>query len=405
MKKLLISKMQGLKRSLMKFAKKIEDFKVGSENFGEFMDIVSAEMKDLPFDNVTKDKAGNLIGEMKGYGDKEAVVMMSHVDIMPPVREKLEGLSGNGMVRFKAGIVSSLYAAALMKRAMLPLTGDLVVCCVPRFECCDLGVKYLFDDLLKSRLSNIKGVMLCEPTGFNVNLGHKGRMEYEIVVRGKLKRNFLENRGMNMLGTMFPLINELEKVSKDMPNDLNMGRSDLRIKDVLYNGYRPEDEMNEFRVVVDRVYIPEENEGAILNKAKTIARSVYCSEPEVTVSTMLAKERFTTHTGLELVSEKEFKPWVMESHKPFALESLKCLTESGFKSDFGFWRKIVTEGSYTCAELNLPTIGFGAGSEEEIYSGAEEMGLDKLERAVYGQALIIQRNIGMPTFGWSSDSI
>jgi len=30
---------------------------------------------------------------------------------------------------------------------------------------------------------------------------------------------------------------------------------------------------------------------------------------------------------------------------------------------------------------------------------------DKVEKAVYGQALIVLRNIGVPTFGWSSDEI
>ncbi|MDD3088362.1 MAG: hypothetical protein PHT95_00250 [Candidatus Omnitrophica bacterium] len=405
MKKLMISKMKGLKESMTKFARKIEKIKVENGNFGKFMDVVLSEMKDLSFDSAGKDKAGNIIGRIRGYGDKAALVMMSHVDIVSSSCEKIESLSKSGMARFKSGIVSSLYSAALIKRTMLPLSGDLLVCCVPRFECCDLGVKYLFDDLLKNRIGRIKGVLLCEPTELNINLGHKGRMEYEIVVRGKLKKSFLENRGMNMLGTMFPLINELEKVSKDMPNDLNMGRSDLRIKDVLYNGYRPQDELNEFRVVVDRVFIPDENETAILNKAKAIAKSIYNYEPEVKVSTMLAKERFKTHTGLEFVSEKEFKPWVMESHDPFALESLRCLTESGFKSTFGFWRRIVTEGSYTYAELKIPTIGFGAGSEDDIYSEGEKVVSEKLERAVYGQALIINRNIGMPTFGWSSDSI
>ncbi|MFA6636551.1 MAG: M20/M25/M40 family metallo-hydrolase [Candidatus Omnitrophota bacterium] len=405
MKKLLELKMGGLKKPLAKFAKKIDSFNVTGKNFGEFMDMVSSEMKNLPFDSVSRDKAGNLIGEVKGYGKEEAVVMMSHVDIVSSGRQRLEEINGSGMVSFKAGIVSALYTAALMKRTMLPFTGDLLVCCVPRVESCNPGVKYLFDGLLKSKLKRIKGVLLCEPTEFNVNLGHKGRMEYEIVVRGKLKKNFLENRGMNMLGTMFPLINELEKVSKEMPNDLNMGHSELRIKDVLYSGARLGDESNEFRVVVDRAYIPEENERAILNRAKTIARRVYSSEPEVSVRTMLAKQKFRTSTGIEIVSEKEFKPWVMEGHDPFASDSLKCLKESGFRSNFSFWKNIITEGSYTCAELKIPTIGFGAGSEEDLHSGTDDVGTDKLEKAVYGQALIIQRNIGMPAFGWSSDSI
>jgi hypothetical protein len=55
--------------------------------------------------------------------------------------------------------------------------------------------------------------------------------------------------------------------------------------------------------------------------------------------------------------------------------------------------------------LRIPTIGFGAGLEEAIDSGMETLGIDKLEKAVYGLGLIIQRNIGVPTFGWSSDEI
>ncbi|MFA6610404.1 MAG: hypothetical protein WCT15_06120, partial [Candidatus Omnitrophota bacterium] len=156
---------------------------------------------------------------------------------------------------------------------------------------------------------------------------------------------------------------------------------------------------------VDRVFIPEEKESFILNKAKTIAKGVYKAEPDVTVNTMLAKERVKTYTGLELVSEKEFKPWTMDSHKPFALESLNCLNESGFRAGFGYWKNIVTEGSYTYAQLNIPTIGFGAGSEDVAGALADPVSANLIEKAIYGQALIVERNIGMPAFGWSSDEI
>jgi hypothetical protein len=208
-----------------------------------------------------------------------------------------------------------------------------------------------------------------------------------------------------MLGTMFPLISELEKVSKELPNDLALGRSNLRIKDVRYSGYQPQDTINEFRVVVDRVFIPEESEGYILDKAKAIAKTVYKQEPDITINTLLAKERVKTYTGFEMVSEKEFKPWAMESHAPFALESLKALSENGFRSNFGYWKKIVTEGSYTYAKMKIPTIGFGAGLEDSSNVENNALTVDKVERAVYGQGLMVLRNIGVPTFGWSSDEI
>ncbi|MDD5771191.1 MAG: hypothetical protein PHO81_03020 [Candidatus Omnitrophica bacterium] len=405
MREILKAKADGLSEPLDKFSRKIADCNISGSCGKELGGLILNEMKDLGFDKLTEDKAGNLIGVIKGYKNKGALVLVSHLDIPSQGEQKAEDYLKSGIVKFKAGVISGLYAGALMKRSLLPLTGDLIVCCVPRTECCDYGIRYLFGNYLKTKLKKIHGVVLCEPTGFNVCLGHKGRIEYEIIVKGRLNRNFVENRGMNMLGTMFPLISELEKLSKRLPSDSSLGYSNLRIKDVRYSGYQPEDKVNEFRVVVDRVLIPEESLSGILDKAKSIAKNVYKGEPDVVINTALAREKVKTDSGLELASEKEFKPWTMESHHPLALESLKSLTENGFKSSFGYWKKITTEGSYTYAQLRIPTIGFGAGLEEMIDSGMETLGIDKLEKAVYGLGLIIQRNIGVPTFGWSSDEI
>jgi len=404
-KELIKAKAKGLKKDLIDFYKKVESDKLDDSYVDRLSGLIAAKMRELSFDKVAKDDAGNLIGVIKGYSNKDAVLVVSHIDTKSVNQQKLEGIYTGDMSGFKSGVISSIYTGALIKRTLLPLTGDLIICCIPRTEYGGSGVEYLFDNFLKDKAKKIKGVVLCEPTGFNINLGHKGRMEYEIVVKGRLNRNFLENRGINMLGTMFPLINELEKVSRDLPSDLTLGRSDLRIKDVRYSGYQPQDAVSEFRVVVDRVFIPEEAKGYILDKAKTIAKTVYKQEPDITISTLLTKERVKTYTGLELVSEKEFKPWAMESHAPFASESLKALTESGFKSNFGYWKKIVTEGSYTYAKMGIPTIGFGAGSEDFSSVEKDALTADKVEKAVYGQALIVLRNIGVPTFGWSSDEI
>jgi len=403
MHRLLKSRIRGLNGELDVFSKKICDCSPADAE--RFSRLLSEEMERLDFDRVTCDAAGNLIGTVKGYQDKGALIVISHLDIPSWEDRKKEFPSGEGMLKFKAGIISGIYAGALMKRSLLPLSGDLVVCCVPRLECCDFGIRYLFDNYLKSEVKKIKGVVLAEPTDFNVFLGHKGRMEYEITVRGKSCGSFFDSRGVNMLGTMFPLISELEKVSRQMPRNSYLGHSNLRIKDVRYSGYRQEDGLDEFRIIVDREFIPEENQNDILDRAKSIAADVYRKEPEVTVSTALSMEKVKTYKGLEIVSEKDFKPWTMDSYRPFALDSLGCLTENGFKSSFGYWKKITTEGSYTYAKLGIPTVGFGAGSEDDMGSGSEQLVISKLPDAVYGLGLIIHRNIGLPSFGWSSDEI
>jgi acetylornithine deacetylase/succinyl-diaminopimelate desuccinylase-like protein len=310
-------------------------------------------------------------------------------------------LDDQAKIDFKAGIVTSVYAGALLKRSLIPLKGDLIVCCVPRLESYDFGIKYLLEGFLKERIGKIKGVVLCEPTDLNINLGHKGKIEYEIVVKGRIRERILERRGLNALGTMSPLISELEKASHNLPTDSTFGSSSLKIKDVKYNGLNQSEGLKEFKLVIDRTFVPEENPNFILNKAKNIAEAVYKQEPEVVVATALAKSRVMTNTGFEVVSEKEFKPWKMEAYHPFVLASMESLKDNGFKASIGYWQNIVTEGSYTFGQLAIPTIGFGAGSE----GNKRELAITELEKAIFGQILIAQRNIGMPTFGWSEDEI
>ncbi|MDD5584356.1 MAG: peptidase dimerization domain-containing protein [Candidatus Omnitrophica bacterium] len=396
-------KIAGLHDQLSRFSKKISDFNLDKDSVARFSEHIVAQMKALSFDAICKDKAGNIIGIIKGYDSKKGMAIISHMDITPQISGENDFASN--FIRYKAGIISSIFAAASLKRSLVPLEGDLIVCCVPRSECCDLSIKYLFDNFLKSKLKKIKGIILSEPTGFNLHLGHKGRMEYEIVVRGRLGREFMEHKGINMLGAMFPLIHELENVSRNMPSDYALGTSSLRIKDVRYAGAQPCETASEFRVIVDRVFIPQENENLILNKAKTIAKNIYKNEAEVSVNTTLTKERVKTYTGLELVSEKEFKPWIMEGSNPFVMHSLEALRGCGFDSSVGYWKKIVTEGSYTFGERGIPTIGFGAGSEEEMSSGLQSMSTQAIEKAVYGLTMIVQRTIGIPSFGWSDDEI
>ncbi len=405
MNKIIKEKLTGLQGELTKFSRQICDFNLTRDNVTKLSDIIMLKMRDLGLDKIAQDKAGNLIGLIKGRNAKNTVVIMSHMDI--PGNDPAQGgqISGSNIIKFKAGIISSVFTAGLLKRALTPLDSDLIVCCVPRTETSDYSLKYLFNNFLKSRTKNIKGVILCEPTGFNLNLGHKGRMEYEIVVKGRLDSAFLGNKGVNMLGAMFPLVHELENVSKSLPSDYALGASSLRIKDMRYAGYKPFENINEFSIVVDRVFIPEESEQYILNKAKAIAKSIYKGQENISISTCLAKEKIRTDAGLEIVSEKEFKPWLMEANNIFVSDSLEVLKECGFAASCNYWKTIVTEGSYTCGELRIPTIGFGAGREEDINPKLESMNVEAIEKAIYGLSVIVDRAIGMPAFGWSSDEI
>jgi len=398
-------KLKGLRVSLTQFSKKLSDFNLSKNNTEEFTNLIIKEMNAFGFDKALRDRAGNSIGLVKGYIRKKTFVVISHMDVPDQGSQAQSHLFGSTMVKFKSGIINGIFSAALLKRALIPLGADLIFCCVPRIGSSDYSVRYLFRNFLKHRIKNIQGVILCEPTNGNVNLGHKGKMEYEIVVRGKLDNAFLEHRGINILGAMFPLIHELENVSRALPADYTLGASALRIKDVRYGGYESLSNANEFRIIVDRVFIPEESEQSILAKAKNIARNIYKGESEVNITTALAKERIKTPTGLEIVSEKESKPWIMEERHPLVANSLQVLKECALPASVGYWKNIFTEGSYTHGVLGIPTIGFGLGEETGLMPGCEPTKIEHIEKAIYGLTMMIARNIGIPSFGWNSDEI
>ncbi len=405
MKTLLGSRLSGLRKGFRAFSRKVSDFELIPQNIGKFSHMFSEEMKALHYDQVKIDKIGNVIGRVKGYSNKTPIVLLANIDYASGLKDGDAGNKRNDMAAFKAGLLTAVYTGALLKTTLVPLDGDLYVCCVPRMDNCDYGIRHLFDNSLPEKTSRIKGVILSEPTRGNIHIGHKGRFEYEIVVRGKVGAPMLRNRGVNMLGAMFPLINELEKASRILPHNSILGDSNLNIKNVNINQNSGLKDCSEFKIVIDRGFVPEENTQGILEKAKKIAQNIYKDEADLKINTLLSKEKIKTYTGVAIVAKKEYKPWNMNSHDPFVLNSLEALRQHRSKATLDYWKKIVTDGSYTFAELGIPTIGFGAGSEDDIEDVQGSVADNHLEKAVLETGIIIQRNIGLPTFGWSSDEI
>jgi acetylornithine deacetylase/succinyl-diaminopimelate desuccinylase-like protein len=401
MQELIKGRLEGLGDSMNDLKKTLEVFITGARRSPDFNALILKEMEKLDFDDFTTDRFGNIVGTVNGYKQEQDIAVIFPIEY----EAAGEGAYPLGPGGYTPGIITALYSAAVLKRSLLPMNGDLLVCGVPRSSCCEFGVKYLFEYFFRKRIKRLKGIILCEPTGMNLYLGHKGRMEYEIVVKVRLSDGFLASRGINMLGTMFPLIHELETLSHNLPSDYNLGNSSLQIKDVHFCGTRPQEAQNEFKVIVNRTYVREELQENILDRARMIAESVYRGEESVAVQTAVAREKITTCAGADIVSEKEIKPWTIESNHSLVLKSLQALADSGFPANVGYWKNSITVGSYTYGELGIPTFGFGPGSEPLPGNAREPVTLETIKKAVYAQTMMIHRAIGVPTFGWTSDEI
>ncbi len=401
MNTILKSKLEGMEREMTEFTGNLRNFNLTEENLPELERLIQIEMQNLNFESVDIDQVGNIIGKVKGFQDNGDIVMIANLDL-PLLLKQNENRNSAAVYELfendKEGIITSLYTGALLMRATAPLRGNVYVCCITRSECCGYGIRHLFNNVLD--IHKIKGIILCEPTDYDVYLGNKGRLEYEIIVHDYIQNNFSIDQISKRYNDETELLNRLNRVSESLPADSQFGRSTLNIKDIMYKSSDVSVNENIVRVNIDRMYVPYENRNTILQNAKSLAESVYKSN-SANIETSVNEDMITTRSGKQIREIKEYKPWKMEGQHPFVVNTLEVLKENQFTPSIGYWKKIITEGSFTNGELNIPTIGFGAGKGES----AKGISVEELKKSIFGKALIIFRQIGMHTFGWDENDI
>ncbi len=162
MNTVLKEKVSGLSEEIKTYLEAFKDLDVFSKK-DELAKQLETTMLDLGYDTVEIDDVGNVIGCIKGYSNKEAMVVLANVDLVPHVGHS-EGQTDmlyrqtRSLTEInKVALITSILSGALLKRSIAALTGNLYVCCVPRHEGCGYGVQYLFDHALHNK--SIKGCL------------------------------------------------------------------------------------------------------------------------------------------------------------------------------------------------------------------------------------------------------
>ncbi|MGQ1948456.1 hypothetical protein ACT3CD_15290 [Geofilum sp. OHC36d9] len=400
MNTILKNKLGGLEGEIKDFSEKLNQFKLQQGNMSQLESMITSEMEKLGFDEVKTDEVGNVIGIIKGYKSVDDIVLLSNIDLPVAEHNNDSTPDKNASIMFdndKSGILTSLFTGALFKRSLALLTGNLIVACITRSESCGFGVKYLFNQQLKKE--KIKGVILCEPTDFKIYTGNKGQLEYEIVVHESNHKNNSPKYEQILDSKKNDLLNSLNAVSDRLPMDNELGKPSLVVKNVCYKNSPYDKGDREIHIKVDRTFTPAENETVILQNAQRLTKNIF--NDDAIEDTHIDENKITTSTGKTLQETKDYKPWKMEGYHPFVVNSLEVLHENNFDTSVGYWKNRITEGSFTNGELKIPTIGFGAGKQENT----QGVSLNDLLKSIYGKSLIIYRQIGVPTFGWDDGEI
>lgn len=375
---------------------------------GDVAALVERAMKEMDYDEVIRDDAGNVVGIMRGRRNGPNLLLNAHMDTVraeqnewsrPPLEPAAEDgrIYGLGASDCKSGIAAAVFAGHLLKRALLPLDGNLVVAAtVAEQNGRSVGVRYLLNETLPELKLWPDYAVLAEPTDLELHYGHDGWMECGIEVKGsdtdrvrgaaeRIREHLRSYAGGPEAGR------DVERMSVGKPRLVDRRGGEHA------------------QLSLDRRLAPGDGLQSCLQELKAEARTAGRTQEAVNVDVDVAREEQRLYTGRAVSVQNATPAWETDPFCHLMERARSVLAAAGCETRPAKWRlsrlRMGTAGSVLVNEYDIPTVGYGPGSEEAAHAPDEWVKEDNIPAAVYGLAAIAHGLVGIPVFGWSTDAV
>jgi succinyl-diaminopimelate desuccinylase len=160
----------------------------------------------------------NVIGVIKGSGEKPSLLLNGHLDTVPPGQltwdyppfsgTVVDGkIYGRGASDMKSGLAALVMAACLIKKSGIKLKGDLIVAGTAGEETDSLGAKAFMD---AGYFSNVGQIIIAEPSNLKLFTCQKGALWLEFTTFGKTAHGAMPDLGENAILLMNRFLNRLQ---------------------------------------------------------------------------------------------------------------------------------------------------------------------------------------------------
>jgi putative selenium metabolism hydrolase len=340
---------------------------------------LAAEMHQVGFQQVWTDRIGNVIGRVGG-GAGPKLLLNAHMDTVdvgplsrwsrPPYAGIIEEgiLYGRGACDMKGALAAMVYSVKALLAAGVELAGDLYVVGIVQEEPCEgLAMRVLVEE------EGIRPdyVVLGEASNLQVSLGHRGRLEMQVIVEGKAAHSSAPALGSNAIHHAARLIFGLELLAPRLGTDPFLGQGTLAVTEIESQAASRNAVPDRCAFFIDRRLTLGETERKALAEIQTIINT-----EEVNAQVRVTEYQSTSYSGYEAQVRNAFPAWVMPEDHPLVQALARSVRETlGYRPRF---RPYVfsTDGTYTAGVANIPTVGFGPGQERHLHTLDEQVRLN-----------------------------
>ena len=351
-----------------------------------------AEMRMLGFDDCWFDSMGNTVGKI-GSGPR-TILFDSHIDtvgIGDPSEWKWDPFTGKiedgrffarGACDEKGSTPGMIYGLALAHKMGL-LEGWTAYYFGNMEEWCD-GIAC--HALVEHEGLRPDFVVIGEPTKMQVYRGHKGRVEMQVVSKGRSAHAASNHVGDNAIYKLLPVIEGVASLEPELGDHPFLGHGKITVTDMKIETPSINAVPNLAIAYIDRrVTFGESAEGAI-QQVRDLIPQKYQDNGEIYVEMLTYAE--PSYTGFVFPVDKYFPAWALDETHPLVQAGLEAARLIGIPEfPAGKWN-YSTNGIYWAGKAGIPSIGFGPGEEETAHTVNDSVILDDVVKATEFYAIL-----------------
>ena len=360
---------------------------VQTESTADKGELAAAEILSDHFDRCAIDSTvtswdrnrANITAQIESSRQKNALLFGCHLDVVPPGKQtwkhppfaglETDGkIHGRGAADMKGGIAAIVTAITEIVNSSVKLSGDMVFIAAGGEETDSCGAKRFICDQ-GGLLPPLAGVVIPEPTDFEVVTAHRGLLWLKVITAGRTAHGSTPQLGINAIGSMRAFLNELVNYEISCEAHELLGGCSMSV-----NTIEGGDAIN---VVPDRCTIgmdirtlPGQIHEDIIHDLQRIFADLKRKNPEFEGEVSIVRQVDALQTDADSVFVRDFCSVV-------GSEQTKAV---------GF----TTDGPYF-AQLGAPVVIFGPGKSHLCHKPDECIDLTDVEKAVRHYKDIILR--------------
>jgi len=320
----------------------------------------------------------NIVAHIKPDGRRAALLFVCHLDVVGPgeagwkyppfAAVQSEGkIYGRGSTDMKGGIAAIVTAIRQVVDARTQLQGDIILFGAAGEETDSCGAKRFISN--QGAMPKLAGVVVTEPTDFEVITTHRGLLWLKVATKGKAAHGSTPELGINAIASMKLVLDELENYKIPFEPHHLLGECSMSIN-TISGGKAINVVPDKCAIGIDIRTLPTQNNQDIFGDFEKIFAKLKQKNSQFAAEVSIVRNVVALETDCGCDFVKDF-----------------CSTVGADQTKaVGF----TTDGPYF-ASLGAPVVIFGPGKPELCHKPDEYIDISGVEKAVEYYKKIISK--------------